>query len=126
VDLFYEKVIGDPNLAAYFEGVDLGRLKGHQRAFIGAALGGPEAYQGRDMGSAHAGLGVTDAVFDAVVGHLVTTLGELGIPEVTISQIGDALAPLRSDIVTKSAVARPAFEPSDSSSSGVRRGLSRS
>jgi hemoglobin len=105
VDLFYEKVIGDPNLAAYFEGVDLGRLKGHQRAFIGAALGGPEAYQGRDMGAAHAGLGVTDADFDAVVGHLVATLGELGVPAVTISQIGDALAPLRSDIVTRSAVA---------------------
>ena len=52
------------------------------------------------MASAHAGLGIADADFDAVVGHLVDTLSGLGVPEETIGQIGSALAPLRSDIVT--------------------------
>jgi hemoglobin len=33
-------------------------------AFLAVALGGPELYRGRDLGAAHAGLGVTD---DAVV-----------------------------------------------------------
>jgi hemoglobin len=59
------------------------------------------------MGAAHAGLGISDADFDAVVGHLVETLAGLGVPEETIGQIGAALLPLRADIVTadKEAVA---------------------
>jgi hemoglobin len=102
VDLFYAKVTADPALAHYFDTVDLARLKGHQRAFIAAALGGPEVYGGRDMGQAHAHLGIIDAHFDAVVGHLVATLDELGVPVETIEQIGGALAPLRFDIVSRS------------------------
>jgi hemoglobin len=100
VDDFYERVLADPRLAAFFTGTDLTRLKTHQRAFIAAAIGGPEIYAGRDMASAHAGLGIADADFDAVVGHLAGTLTGLGVPEETIGQIAGVLAPLRSDIVT--------------------------
>lgn len=53
------------------------------------------------MGGAHAGLGISDEDFDAVVGHLVATLTGLGVPSETIEQIGGTLAPLRSDIVSK-------------------------
>jgi hemoglobin len=52
------------------------------------------------MASAHAGLGISDADFDAVVGHLVDTLGGLGVDEETIARIGAVLLPLRADIVT--------------------------
>jgi hemoglobin len=104
VDLFYDKVTGDPRLSGYFTGVDLPRLKGHQRAFIAAALGATPPCRGRDMGTAHTGLGITDGEFDAVVGHLVATLEQLGVPAATIGQIAETLAPLRDDIVTRSAV----------------------
>ena len=100
VDDFYARVLADGRLAPFFTETDLNRLKAHQRAFIAAAIGGPEIYQGRDMASAHAGLGIADSDFDAVVGHLVDTLSGLGVPEETIGQIGSVLAPLRSDIVT--------------------------
>jgi hemoglobin len=100
VDDFYARVLADPQLAPFFTDVDLQHLKAHQRAFIAAAIGGPEIYQGRDMAAAHAGLAITDADFDAVVGHLVDTLTGLGVPQETIGQIGGALAPLRGDIVT--------------------------
>lgn len=99
VDNFYERVLADPELAGFFEQTDLRKLSAHQRAFIAAALGGSEIYAGRDMAAAHAGLQITDAHFDAVVGHLVGTLTELGVPTATIGQIGAALGPLRSDIV---------------------------
>jgi hemoglobin len=99
VDGFYQRLLADPDLAPFFADVDLRRLKSHQRAFIAAALGGPEIYAGRDMAAAHAGLDITDADFDAVVGHLVDTLTSLGVPAATIATIGGALAPLRSDIV---------------------------
>ena len=100
VDDFYARVLADPRLAPFFTSVDLHHLKAHQRAFIAAAIGGSEIYQGRDMAAAHAGLAITDADFDAVVGHLVATLTGLGVPPETIGQIGGALAPLRADIVT--------------------------
>jgi hemoglobin len=100
VDDFYARVLADPQLAPFFTGVGLQHLKAHQRAFIAAAIGGPEIYQGRDMAAAHAGLAITDVDFDAVVGHLVDTLTGLGVPQETIGQIGGALAPLRGDIVT--------------------------
>jgi len=54
VDKFYGRVLNDPQLAPYFAGVsDIDKLKAHQRAFIAAAVGGPEIYRGRDMGAAH-------------------------------------------------------------------------
>lgn len=103
VDSFYLKVTSDPALGTYFSGADMGRLKGHQRAFIAAALGGPAAYKGRDMASAHASLQITDAEFDAVVGYLVQTLAELQVPAEIIDRIGETLSPLRSSIVAEPA-----------------------
>jgi hemoglobin len=100
VDDFYARVLADARLAPFFTSTDLNRLKAHQRAFIAAAIGGPEVFGGRDMASAHAGVGIGEGDFDAVVGHLVGTLTGLGVPEDTLGQIAGALAPLRDDIVT--------------------------
>ncbi|MGH8885032.1 MAG: group I truncated hemoglobin [Egibacteraceae bacterium] len=99
VDIFYEKVWADPALKGYFEGIDRSRLKAHQRAFVAAALGGPEVYNGRGMAEAHAGHGITDAAFYQVVAHLAATLAELGVDPDTIGQIALTLAPHRPAIV---------------------------
>jgi hemoglobin len=101
VDDFYVRVLADTQLAPFFTDIDMTKLKRHQRAFLAAAIGGSDLYVGRDMSAAHAGLAITDADFDAVVGHLVDTLTGLGVPADTIGQIGAALAPLRSDIVSR-------------------------
>jgi truncated hemoglobin YjbI/SAM-dependent methyltransferase len=100
VDDFYARVLADARLAPFFTGTDLHRLKAHQRAFLAAAIGGPEIFAGRDMAAAHAGLGIGDGDFDAVVAHLAGTLTRLGVPQDTTGQIARALAPLRDDIVT--------------------------
>lgn len=100
VDDFYARLLADPSLAPFFTGVDLGKLRAHQRSFIAAAIGGPEVFSGRDMGTAHAGLGISHADFDTVVGHLVATLTSLSVPDEIIGQIGAVLSPLRADIVT--------------------------
>ena len=100
---FYQRVLADPSLSPYFEGVDLDRLKRHQRAFIGVALGGPVAYSGRTMADAHAGLDITSEAFDRVVEHLAATLTSLGVPDATIGDIAGALLPLKGDIVTAEA-----------------------
>ncbi|MGI5175756.1 group I truncated hemoglobin [Dactylosporangium sp. CA-152071] len=100
VEQFYARVLTDPRLESFFTGVDVQRLKTHQRAFITAALGGPQIFAGRDMAAAHAGLGITDADFDAVVAHLAGTLTDLGVADDQVAQIGATLTPLRGQIVT--------------------------
>jgi hemoglobin len=97
---FYVRVLADPQLAGFFAGTDMRKLQSHQRAFLTAALGGPQLYTGRAMPEAHAGLDITDADFDAVVGHLAATLESLGVPPDTIGVIATALTPLREEIVT--------------------------
>ena len=98
VDDFYKRVLADPDLAGFFSETSLPHLKTHQRAFIGAALGGPEAYAGRSMSEAHAGRGITEQDFDKVVGHLADTLTSLGVPADTIGEIAAVLVPLRPEI----------------------------
>ncbi|WP_255946485.1 group I truncated hemoglobin [Streptomyces odontomachi] len=100
VDLFYDRVLADPDLAPYFTDVGIRRLKNHQRLFIGQALGSTRPYPGRSMHRAHAHLGITRAAFDRVVEHLAASLGEAGVDEGTIGTIAEALAPLADDIVT--------------------------
>ena len=101
VERFYEKVWLDARLGRYFDDVDRDRLKAHQRSFLGAALGGPEASSGVSMRDAHRGLGITDDSYDRVVSHLVETLGELGVETAVIREAVALLTPLRAEIVER-------------------------
>ena len=50
------------------------KLKKHLVDFMAEAMGGPKAYTGRSMRIAHAGMGITQAQFDALAGHLQAAL----------------------------------------------------
>lgn len=101
VDQFYQRLLDDSRVSHYFTNVDIRRQKRHMRAFLAAALGGPDLYRGRNMGEAHAHLGVTAAAWDTVVGHLVGTLTDLGVSPDLIGVIGARLTPLRDQIVSR-------------------------
>ena len=100
VDDFYVRVVGDPELAGFFAGTNMNKLKGRQVEFFAAALGGPSAYTGASMRQAHQGRGIAQKHFDLVAGHLVAALGAAGVPEKIIGQIVGAVAPLAKDIVS--------------------------
>jgi hemoglobin len=102
VDQFYDRVTGDPELKPYFEGIDMGRLRGHQAKLLIQVTGGPVQYDGRDLATAHAGLEITGPDFDRVVAHLVDTLENLGVAQEDIGQVGAALTAHRDEIVTAS------------------------
>ncbi|GAA4084569.1 group I truncated hemoglobin [Nocardioides kongjuensis] len=108
VAVFYQRVLDDPDLRDWFEGIDLGRLKAHQRAFLSHALGGPELFAGRPLAQAHAGLEITDDAFDAVAEHLVMTLHDLGAGAEQIDQVRAALEARREVVVDVSAAPAPA------------------
>jgi hemoglobin len=100
VDDLYKRVLGDAELAGFFAGTNMTRLKGRQVEFFAAALGGPSAYTGASMRQAHQGRAIAQKHFDLVAGHLVAALGAAGVPEEIIGQIVGAVAPLAKDIVS--------------------------
>jgi hemoglobin len=100
---FYDRVLADPELAGFFAGTNMARLKGRQVEFFAAALGGPVPYSGASMRDAHRGRGIGQRHFDLVAGHLVAALAEAGVPTVTVGRIVGAVAPLAEDIVSPGA-----------------------
>jgi hemoglobin len=99
VAIFYNRVLADPELAPFFDGVDVGRLRMHQRAFLTAALGGPELFTGRGLEQAHAGRGIDDAAFDRLLDHLAETLGDLGLSAGSVAVVREHVEELRTRIV---------------------------
>jgi hemoglobin len=109
---FYEKVLADPLLVPFFRGVQMSRQHERQVTFFTMALGGPAIYRGKDMKTTHRGMGIKDAHFDAVAGHLVATLHEAEVPPALIDRIVATIAPLRAQIVESSVEpAEPAAQP---------------
>jgi truncated hemoglobin YjbI len=99
VDKFYMRVLSDDQLAEFFEGVNMTKLKQHQKNFITLALGGPNEYKGKDMRKAHEHLKVSDKHFDLVVGHLVAVLIELGVSKAQLEIIGKVVESTRKDVL---------------------------
>jgi hemoglobin len=102
VDLLYQLVLADPELAGFFEDSDLVRLKRHQVDLASQVRGGPLTYDGPDLASAHAGRGISDADFSRVVAHLIAALGAHHVAEDIIGRVAAALATTRADVVTAS------------------------
>lgn len=100
VEDFYVRVLADEQLAGFFTGTNMTRLKGKQAEFFGAALGGPNPYTGAPMRQVHQGRGITMHHFDLVAGHLADCLVAAGVPEGVVAQIIAAVAPLAGEIAT--------------------------
>ena len=105
VDLFYEKVLADPLTKPFFEKLDMDAQTKKQVAFMTVAFGGPDKYSGRDLRTAHAELvkdkGLGDEHFDAVAGHLKTTLEELGVKEDLVNEALTIVGGTRSEVLSR-------------------------
>jgi len=100
VDDFYRRVLNDPQLAVFFAGTNMTRLKGRQVEFFAAALGGPHVYSGASMRDAHQGRGIGQEHFNLVAGYLTDSLSDAGVPGELVNQIIGAVAPLAPEIVS--------------------------
>jgi hemoglobin len=103
VDLFYAKIMKDELTRPFFAGLDMNAQVQKQIAFMSRALGGPVEYQGRDLRDAHARLvrdkGLGDGHFDAVAGHLRSTLEELGVQTALIDEALTAIGGMREQVL---------------------------
>ncbi len=107
VEDFYVRVLADDQLAGFFAGTNMSRLKGKQAEFFAAALGGPEPYTGAPMKQVHQGRGISMHHFNLVAGHLGDALAAAGVPAETVTEILCAIAPLAPDIATGETTAAP-------------------
>jgi len=101
---FYDKVMADPELATFFEPMDLGAQINKQIAFMTMAFGGPNRYTGRDLRTAHAKLvqrGLGDVHFDAIVLCLSETLDELGFEADTRDDVLRIVGATREDVLNR-------------------------
>jgi truncated hemoglobin YjbI len=99
---FYKKVLADELLSPYFTGADMQRQAGMLAEFLALAFGGPHAYTGRDLRTAHQHLpGLTDAHFDRVLEHLAETLREAGLSEGDVITAGAVAETVRDQVLNR-------------------------
>jgi hemoglobin len=106
VDQFVSNVGADNRINHFFSQTvaDPARLANFKRNLVDQicqASGGPCKYTGKDMKTAHAGMGITNADFDALVGDLVAALDHFKVGETEKNELLAVLGPMRSDIVEK-------------------------
>ena len=99
VEQFYARILDDDELAPYFADADVSQVKRHQVLLLSQVLGGPAEYDGRELGDAHRGLGITSDHYDKVVGYLVAVLTDLGADDELLAAAGGVVAGVKADIV---------------------------
>lgn len=101
VDVFYRKVLSDSRISHYFDTIDMDQQRAKQKAFLTFAFGGPNAYTGRDLRTAHASMKLTQGDFDAVMEHLGATLKELNVPDELIAEAAGIALSVKDDVLGK-------------------------
>ena len=99
---FIGRLATDPSLAKFFTGLNdtsKARVESHVIDFLCVATGGPCIYTGQDMKTAHAGLHITDADWNASAAHLTETLNKFKVPQKEQSEVMTAISGLKSQIV---------------------------
>ena len=103
-DDFIGRLAGDAQLKHFFTGHNkegLTRIRQHVIDFLCNATGGPCAYTGQDMKTAHTGLEITEEDWNASVKDLVATLDKFKVPEKEKNEVLGAISNLKGDIVGK-------------------------
>ncbi|ELZ58564.1 MULTISPECIES: group I truncated hemoglobin [Halorubrum] len=96
---FYDRVLADERVAHHFEDVDMAAQRSHQTKFLSAVTGGPIQYEGEDMATAHAGLGITSEEFGVIATHLDKALRAFDVDEADREAVMEAVAGFEDDVV---------------------------
>ncbi len=101
-DDFIGRLAGDLQLGRFFVGLSTDSKKRVRQLAVDQlceATGGPCIYIGRTMKASHAGLGITEADWDASVKHLVESLDKFKVPQKEKDELLTIASSLKADIV---------------------------
>ena len=106
VDDFVARSASDKRISAFFTATasDAKRLAAFKQKLVDQiceAAGGPCKYTGKDMKTAHAGMGISTVHFNALVEDLVATLNQFKVAKPEQDQLLGVLGPMQKDIVEK-------------------------
>lgn len=110
VDDFVARAASDPKVNFTRRGTgyeweasaeNVAHLKMKLVEFVSMASGGPVKYTGRDMKSAHAGMKISAAEFDALAADLKASLDKFKVPDREERELLAAVEGTRKDIVEK-------------------------
>ena len=106
VDEFVARVAADNRINAFFKQTasDPKRLASFKAKLVDQicqASAGPCKYKGKDMKTAHAGMGISSADFNALVEDLVGALDKFNVKPADKNTLLGVLGPMKTDIVEK-------------------------
>jgi hemoglobin len=87
VQEMYDRVLDDPDLAPFFQGVSMERLHRMQYHFLASAFDGPAEYSGAEMTKIHAGRGITGKHFAKFCGHFADVLEDHGVAKRDVDDV---------------------------------------
>jgi hemoglobin len=103
-DDFIGRIAGDPSLGRFFAGhgkSSQARLRQLVIEQVCFATGGPCLYTGRDMKTAHAGLGITEKDWQTAVNHFLATLEKFAVPQKERDELVAIVSSLKKDVVER-------------------------
>ncbi|MCA1559108.1 MAG: group 1 truncated hemoglobin [Acidobacteria bacterium] len=101
-DDFIGRMAADKELSVFFVHHSADALKRTRQLVVDQlcmATGGPCVYIGRDMKTVHAGMGITEAHWNAAVQHLVATLAKFKVPDKEQKELLAIASSLKNDVV---------------------------
>ncbi len=101
-DDFIGRLANDPQLHKFFVGHATSSLRHIRQLIVDQlceATGGPCVYIGKDMKTAHAGMGISENDWQAAVKHLVATLDKFNVPKKEKDEVLGAISGMKKDIV---------------------------
>ena len=102
VNDFTANMVADPRVNERFKGAkpaDVERFKSNVADQICDATGGPCSYVGKDMKTAHTGMKITEAEWNATVENLVKALDKNNVQASAKQELLGVLGPMKKDIV---------------------------
>jgi hemoglobin len=103
-DDFVGRLLADPMFERFFAGFSTDSKKRIRQLivdFVCEKTGGPCFYLGRDMKTAHAGIGISKAEWDKSLALFGETLTALHVPDAEGQELASLIVPLEADIVEK-------------------------
>lgn len=99
VDDFYDRLLDDEEIAPFFEGSDMDRLRRTQTDFLCAAAGGPETYDGPEIEAAHAHVPFEERHVARAVEHLEASLDAFDVPDEDAEPVVQAVARYEAELL---------------------------
>jgi hemoglobin len=98
-DFVEERVAKDPRINAFFLNTDIPAFEAKLADQICEVSGGPCKYTGKDMKTSHLGMKIKESDFTALVEDLIISLDKFKVPEKEKTELLNALAAMKGDIV---------------------------